>query len=123
MPINGAARKWALPFIGLVGGLASGLLGVGGGIFMVPLLVALGGLSEHEAHATSLLAILPIAIVGAAVFSLEGKSSYALAAMLALGSLVGAPVGARIMARMSEGTLKSVFGAVMIVVAVVLLLP
>lgn len=123
MPISGPARKWALPFIGLVGGLASGLLGVGGGIFMVPLLVALGGLSEHEAHATSLLAILPIAIVGAAVFSFEGKSSYALAVLLALGSLVGAPVGARIMARMSEGTLKSVFGAAMIVVAVVLLFP
>lgn len=123
MTISGAARKWALPCIGLVGGLASGLLGVGGGIFMVPLLVALGGLSEHEAHATSLLAILPIAIVGAAVFSLEGKSSYALAVLLALGSLVGAPVGARIMARMSEGTLKSVFGASMVVVAVVLLLP
>ncbi|MDQ3785425.1 MAG: sulfite exporter TauE/SafE family protein [Actinomycetota bacterium] len=112
-----------LPLIGLVGGVASGLLGVGGGIFMVPLLVTFAGLSEHEAHATSLLAILPIALVGAAVFSVEGEASYALAALLALGSLVGAPVGARIMARLSEGTLKAVFGAAMIVVAVVLLLP
>lgn len=121
--MNGKGRRWALPLIGLAGGLASGLLGVGGGIFMVPLLVALAGLSEHEAHATSLLAILPIALVGAAVFAAGGQASFSLAALLALGSLAGAPVGARIMARLTEGTLKAVFGAAMIVVAVVLLLP
>lgn len=90
---------------------------------MVPLLVAFAGLSEHEAHATSLLAILPIAIVGGAVFSLEGEASYSLAALLVLGTLVGAPLGARIMATLSEGTLKALFGAAMIAVAVVLLLP
>ena len=90
---------------------------------MVPLLVTLAGLSEHEAHATSLLAILPIAIVGAAVFSSEGEASYSLAAVLAVGSLVGAPLGARIMAGLSEGTLKVLFGAAMILVAMVLLLP
>lgn len=121
--MSGAGGKWALPLIGLVGGVTSGLLGVGGGIFMVPLLVAFAGLSEHEAHATSLLAILPIALVGAAVFTVEGQASYWLAALLAIGSLVGAPVGARIMARLSEGSLQAVFGAAMIVVAVVLLLP
>ncbi len=121
--LNGVGGKWSLPLVGLIGGLASGLLGVGGGIFMVPLLVAFAALSEHEAHATSLLAILPIALVGASVFTMEGQASYSLAALLALGSLAGAPVGARIMARLSEGTLKAVFGAAMVVVAVVLLLP
>jgi uncharacterized membrane protein YfcA len=55
-------RRWLLIGIGVCAGLLSGLLGVGGGIVMIPFLVMLG-FSQHEAHATSLAAICPIAIV------------------------------------------------------------
>ena len=108
--------------VGLVAGLLSGLLGVGGGIVMVPLLVGVIGLSQHEAHATSLAAIVPIAAVGALRFGAEGTVDLRLAVLLALGSLVGAPLGAKVMARTAEGTLKMLFGALMVVVAVQLFL-
>jgi uncharacterized protein len=52
--------------IGFAAGMAAGLLGIGGGVLFVPALVVLLGLSQLEAQATSLLAIVPVALVGAA---------------------------------------------------------
>lgn len=108
--------------VGLAAGVLSGLLGVGGGIVIVPLLVAVVGLSQHRAHATSLAAIVPIAAVGAAAFAIEGNIDYGVGALLAIGTLVGAPLGARFMARTQEGPLKLMFGILMLVVAAQLLL-
>jgi uncharacterized membrane protein YfcA len=115
-------RRWVLVGIGTCAGLLSGLLGVGGGIVMIPFLVMLG-FSQHEAHATSLAAICPIALVGAAKFASAGEIEYGLAIALAAGSVVGAPLGARVMAGLPEGSLKVVFGVVMIVSGAVLLWP
>ncbi|MBA2366640.1 MAG: sulfite exporter TauE/SafE family protein [Actinobacteria bacterium] len=107
--------------IGVVAGVTSGLLGVGGGIIIVPLLVAFAALSQHQANATSLAAIVPIAAVAATRFALDGRIDWVLAGLLAVGSLAGAPVGARIMSRSSPGLLKTMFGALMIAVALQLL--
>jgi uncharacterized membrane protein YfcA len=107
--------------MGLVAGILSGLLGVGGGIIIVPLLVALVHLSQHQAHATSLAAIVPIGAVGALTFALDGEVDLEVAGLLALGALVGAPLGARIMSRTEERPLKIMFGMLMIAVGVQLL--
>jgi uncharacterized membrane protein YfcA len=107
--------------VGLVAGILSGLLGVGGGIIIVPLLVALVHLSQHQANATSLAAIVPIGAVGALTFALDGEVDLEVAGLLALGALVGAPVGARIMSRIEERPLKIMFGVLMIAVGVQLL--
>jgi uncharacterized membrane protein YfcA len=108
--------------IGLAAGVTSGLLGVGGGIVMVPLLVFLTSLSQHEAHATSLAAMVPIAAAGAVPFGIDGSIDYGVAALLAAGSFLGVPVGARVMARLQEGPLEVAFGALVLVVAGTLLL-
>ena len=105
---------------GVVAGVLSGLLGVGGGVVMVPLLVLVAGATQHEAHATSLGAIVPIALVGAATFALEGEVSLIAATALASGALVGAPLGAAVMARTSEQRLRGAFGLLMVVVGVVM---
>ncbi len=102
---------------GFVAGLMSGLLGVGGGIVMVPLLVYAVQLSQHQAHATSLAAVILIGAAGAATFATDGKVDVTIAGLLALGSLIGAPLGANVMARTPEGPLKIAFGLLMIVVA------
>ncbi|HZK51606.1 MAG TPA: sulfite exporter TauE/SafE family protein [Actinomycetota bacterium] len=107
--------------IGLAAGTLSGLLGVGGGIIMVPLLVALVHLSQHQAHATSLAAIVPIGAVGALTFALDGEIDFKVAGLLALGALAGAPVGARIMSRIKERPLKIMFGVLMTVVGIQML--
>lgn len=122
-----AAREAVSPVvvvgIGLSAGIASGLFGVGGGIVMVPLLTMFAGLSQHHAHATSLAAIVPIAIVAALVFVGAGEIDYPIAGLLAAGSLVGAPLGARLMARTSEGVLTVAFAILMLAVASQLLWP
>lgn len=106
--------------IGLVAGLASGLFGVGGGIVMVPLLVWLLRSDQHGAHATSLAAIVPIAAAGAATFALNGEIDYAIAAGLAAGSVIGAPIGVRLMAATPERSLRILFGVLQVVVGALL---
>jgi hypothetical protein len=106
--------------IGLGGGLLSGLLGVGGGIVMVPLLVLWAGFAQRDAHATSLGAIIPISIAGIATYGVAGEVRYGTALALAAGSVLGAPIGARLLSRMDERMLKIVFGVFLIAVSVLL---
>lgn len=107
--------------IGFAAGVASGLLGVGGGIVLVPGLVVALGTGQHQAHATSLAAIVPIGLVGFAVFAVNGQINYAIAGLLVLGALVGAPAGARAMAKIPERPLAWVFAAVLVIAGVRLL--
>ena len=117
------ARPFAIVATGLLAGLLSGLFGVGGGVVLVPLLVALVGFSQHRAHATSLGAILPIATVGAVTFAVHDQIDPYIAGMIAIGSLVGAPIGARLMMRIPEAALRVVFGILIIVVGGLILWP
>ena len=106
--------------IGLGGGLLSGLLGVGGGIIMVPLLVLWAAYPQRDAHAMSLGAIIPISIAGIAIYGVAGEVRYGTAIGLAAGSIVGARIGAGYLARIDERLLKVVFGVFLIGIAVLL---
>ena len=107
--------------VGAAAGLLSGLLGVGGGILLVPALVLVIGFGQHRAQATSLAAILPIAIVGALVFGRADSVDYLAAALLVVGSLLGVQLGARVMHRLSPERLNLIFAIFLIVVAVSML--
>lgn len=115
-------RAMVAVIVGVLGGVASGLLGVGGGTILVPLSVLWLGLTQHRAHATSLAAIAPIAFVGAIAFALAGEVNLVAALALSGGALVGAPLGARIMAGLSEGRLKIAFGVFMVIVGAAMVL-
>ena len=104
--------------IGLAGGLFSGLLGVGGGVVLVPLLVLWGGYGQRDAHAISLGAIIPISAAGVLTFGAAGEIQIWAALALAAGSIAGAQAGARLLARADERRLKLAFGVFLIVVAV-----
>ncbi len=106
--------------IGIVGGLLSGLLGVGGGIVMVPLLVFWAGFGQRQAHALSLGAIIPISIAGIATYGIAGEVRYGPALALAAGSIAGAQVGAGMLARIDERLLKVIFGLFLVGVAVLM---
>src|SRR5438270_13370960 len=88
--------------IGLGGGLLPGLLGVGGGVIMVPLLVLWAAYGQREAHAMSLGAIIPISIAGIATYGVAGQVHWWDALGLAAGAIVGAALGARLLARIDE---------------------
>jgi uncharacterized membrane protein YfcA len=106
--------------IGLGGGLLSGLLGVGGGIVMVPLLVLWAAYSQRDAHAMSLGAIIPISIAGIATYGVAGEVRYWQALGLAVGSIVGARIGAGFLARIDERLLKIIFGTFLVGIAALL---
>lgn len=104
--------------IGLVAGFLSGMFGVGGGILIVPALTMLARMNAKVASGTSLLAIVPCSVVGAITYGLAGNVNVALAALLALGSVVGAPIGSRLLQRVSQDALRVLFMAFMAVVIV-----
>jgi uncharacterized protein len=106
--------------IGMLGGLLSGLLGVGGGIVMVPLLVIWARYGQRDAHAASLGAIIPISIAGIATYGVAGHVKVGPAAALIVGSVLGARIGAGMLARIDERLLKIVFGAFLVGVAMLM---
>jgi uncharacterized membrane protein YfcA len=98
------------------------MFGIGGGVVMVPALVLLIGMGQHRAHATSLAAVVPIAAVGAFVFGRADSVDVPAATLLAVGSLVGVQVGARLMNRLSDDRLAIVFGGFLVALALVMVL-
>lgn len=107
--------------IGGAGGLLSGLLGVGGGIVMVPLLVFRAGYRQREAHAMSLGAIIPISLASVVTYGIAGQVRVGYALALAAGSVFGARVGAGLLARIQERPLKIVFGLFLGAVSILLM--
>ena len=107
--------------IGLVGGLLSGLLGVGGGTIMVPLLVFWAGYAQRDAHATSLGAIIPISLVSAITLGSGAHVDVRAAAFLTIGAIVGARFGARALAGADDRKLQWLFGSFLAAAGVLLL--
>ena len=102
--------------LGLGAGVLSGMFGVGGGILFVPTLVLLG-LGQVEASATSLLAIVPTAAVGAWRQHAYGNLRIRAALVVGVVSVLGAEVGVQIATRIDEGLLRRLFGLLMMGVA------
>ena len=103
--------------IGLVGGIVAGLLGVGGGVLFVPGLVIFLGLNQHQAEATSLLAIIPVAIVGTYVQDRYGNVRRGDALLLGLLSLAGAAGGVVLANALSGTVLRDAFAGLLVVIA------
>ena len=98
--------------IGFVTGFVSGMMGVGGGGVMVPLMVVLGNIGQHMAQGTSLLAMIPASISGASTHYKLGNVKMDVAWGLIIGSLVGAYFGASAANLLPEFYLKIAFAAV-----------
>ena len=102
--------------LGLAAGVVSGLLGVGGGLLFVPTLLALG-LNQHEAEATSLLAILPTVAVGSWRQRAYGNLAARPALGLGLSSIAGVAVGVVVAESLPEHALRRLFALLLVVVA------
>lgn len=113
------ALRWSLVVLtGLGAGFLAGLFGVGGGLVIVPALMAVLGMDQRRAAATSLAAIVLTAAVGAATYASSGEVSLPAAGITLVGSLVGAQLGTRLLRRLPARVLPWVFvGFVVLVVA------
>lgn len=103
--------------IGLAGGVIAGLLGVGGGVLFVPGLVIFLGLDQHHAEATSLLAIVPVAMMGAYRHDSYGNVRRGDALLLGVLSVAGAAAGVALANALSGALLRDAFAALMVIVA------
>jgi len=110
---------WTLAPVGVAAGLLSGLLGIGGGLVIVPALVGMLGVPLKRALGTSLVAVIVLVIPGTVVHAALGNIDWAAALFLVVGSLPGARLGARVGLGAKERTLRLMVGSFLAVVAVV----
>jgi uncharacterized protein len=106
-----------LLLVGLAAGVLAGMLGVGGGVLFVPGLVFFVTLSQQQAEATSLLAIIPVAIVGTYRQDRYGNVRRRDAVLLGLLSTAGAAAGVVLANVLSGAALRDAFAAFMVLVA------
>lgn len=105
--------------LGLIAGISSGFLGIGGGTILIPAMVYLLGLSQHQAQGTTLaIMVLPIGLLAAIKYYLEGNVKLNIALFICIGFFVGGFLGAHLAHKISDPTLKKVFGAFLFLVAI-----
>ena len=109
--------------LGVVAGIFSGLIGIGGGVIIVPALVFLFGLSQHEAQGTTLaLLVPPIGLPAAWTYYRSGYVDPKIAALICVGFIVGAVVGAKFAIGLSNVALEKVFAVALLLIGLKMLL-
>jgi uncharacterized membrane protein YfcA len=106
----------ALVAFGVVTGVAAGILGVGGGILMVPFLTLVAGMPQHAAEATSLLVVLPTAIVASLVLQRRGVGDLGVALRFGVVGAAGAAAGALLALALPGSSLRVVFALFLMLV-------
>lgn len=99
--------------VSLVTGLVNGLLGVGGGTVLIPAMVLLMGVSQHQAHGTSLAVILPTTVASCIIYGLFHDLNFTIAVEVASGGILGGYLGAKLMNKIPAVRLRQFFGVFM----------
>ncbi len=105
--------------VGLAAGVLSGFFGIGGGVIIVPALVFILGLSQHQAQGTSLAVFaLPVGLIGAYTYWKDGSVVVPGALVLAAGIFIGSYFGATRAVALPDDVLRRAFALVLVIVAV-----
>ena len=108
----------SLILIGLLAGILSGLVGVGGGVIMVPLLVYLLGFNQFQAQGTSLAVLaVPVTAIAAFTYYKEGYLDWRFALVIAVCFVVGGFIGSKIAIGLDQKMLKKIFGVILLIIA------
>lgn len=104
--------------LGLMAGILSGLIGIGGGVIIVPVLVLIFGYSQHLAQGTTLaLLVPPIGILGAWTYYRHGYVDLKTAALVCVGFFIGSLLGAKLATGLSNVILEKLFGVALLGIA------
>jgi hypothetical protein len=120
VPGDGITKMNIFPYIliGFFAGMVSGLIGIGGGIIIVPALIFLFGFSQHAAQGTTLAMLIPpIGILAALAYYRQGHINLPVAGLLCLGFVIGGFLGAKFAVSVPEHLLKKIFGVCLMVIA------
>jgi uncharacterized membrane protein YfcA len=109
--------------LGLAAGISSAVLGVGGGVILVPVLVVVFGFGQHIAEGTSLAIIVPTALSGAIAHHRSGYTDWSLGGVLGVAGVVGGALGAQVALGLDPDTLARGFGGLMVLVSGLMLWP
>jgi uncharacterized membrane protein YfcA len=102
--------------LGLVAGVFSGLIGIGGAIIIIPSLVLLAGMSQHIAQGTTLaLMVPPIGLLAAWTYYKSGFVDLKIAGLICLGFFVGGLLGAQFATKIPDELLRKIFGVILLV--------
>lgn len=113
-----------LVIIGCVAGMLSGLIGIGGGVILIPSLIFLLGFSQHLAEGTTLAAMVPpIGILAAMVYYQNNQVDVKAASFLAIGFLAGGFFGAKLAQQFTSDTLQKIFAVMLIALGIKILWP
>jgi hypothetical protein len=107
--------------VGLAAGLFGGLIGLGGGVILIPLMVRLFKFSQHQAHGTSLMALVFTGLAGGLTYYLHGSVDFLAAGLLTTAAVFTARFGAFYANALPEWQLKRAFGVFLICVSLLLL--
>jgi len=108
--------------IGIAAGMLSGLVGIGGGLVIVPALVYFLGFSQHTAQGTSLMMILlPVGVLAVINYYKQGYVDMKVVWLLAIGFIVGGYFGSKIAISLPQETVKKIFAVLMIAIAIKML--
>ena len=116
--VDGFAEPITLVAVGLLAGIVSATLGVGGGVVFVPALVSLLGFQQQVAQGTSLAVILPTVVIGTSVHARSGRVDWPVAIAAGVGGIVGGLGGAEVALGLPESVLRRLFAVFLVVVAV-----
>lgn len=118
---NKKVSIWLLLLIGLFIGFVNGFWGGGGGMICVPTLSLILGLEEKQAHATTILIMLPLSLASFIVYLIKGSIEYDIAISITIGFVIGGVIGALILNKINNVVLQLVFAFVIILGGVKLL--
>lgn len=111
-----------LIILGLVAGILSGLIGIGGGIIIVPVLVLWFGMSQQLAQGTTLALLLPpIGILAVITYYKQGMVDFKVAGLIIIGFVIGGMLGAKIATGLPSPVLERIFGGVLLLISLKML--
>jgi uncharacterized membrane protein YfcA len=109
--------------LGLVAGICGGMFGIGGGIILIPALVYLFGLTQHQAQGTTLAILVPpIGLLAALRYYYSGNVKLGIAGFICLGFFIGGLIGAQLVQNVSDPLMKKLFGVFLLTISMRMIL-